>query len=107
MQRRPFRYDIRRPVDFRFQDGSGPTTGTGSTVNISRRGLLFQTDDEVAVGTKIEMTIRMGPGLVETSEDVSLRVEGITVRKEPGKVAVSIKKHRLSPVSRPPFDARF
>ena len=107
MERRPFRYDIRRPVDFRFQDGSGRTTGTGSTVNISRRGLLFQTDDEVAVGTKIEMTIRMGPGLIEASEEVSLRVEGITVRKEPGKVAVSIKKYRLSPVSRLPLDARF
>ena len=107
MRHRPYRYDIRRPVEFRFfRDGSGPLTGTGSTINISRRGLLFQTDKEVEVGTKVEMTIRMGPGPVEASDVVSLHVEGITVRTEPGKVAVSIKKHRLAPVSRLPVDAR-
>ncbi len=101
MLHRPYRYDIRRPVEFRFsREESGASTGTGSTVNISRRGLLFQTKHEVGVGARIALTIHMGPGQVEASQDVSLRVEGITVRAEHGKVAVSIKKHRLSPDSR-------
>ena len=105
MRHRSFRYDIRRPVNFRFsRDGSRPSTGTGSTLNISRRGLLFQTEDKVEVGTKIQMTIHIGPGQIEASQDVTLQVEGITVRTEPGKVAVSIKRHRLSPVSQCPVN---
>ena len=89
-----------------FQPGARPSSGSGSTINISRRGLLFKTEDEVEIGTKVKMTIRMGPGPAADSADVSLHVQGIAVRTEPGKVAVSIKKHRLSPVAPPPLDAR-
>lgn len=88
-----------------MQPGEQPARGSGSTINISRQELLFRTEDEV--GAKVEMTIRMGRGPVEPSADVSLRVGGIAVRTEPGKVAVSIKKHRLAPVAQVPLEARF
>ena len=104
MQNRACRYDIRRPLVFRLQDRSGPITGSGSTENISRRGLLFRTDDAVRVGAKIDMTIQMGPGLSEAADQVSLQVQGITLRSDEGRVTVSIKRYRLSPTSPHPID---
>ncbi|HUG82056.1 MAG TPA: PilZ domain-containing protein [Bryobacterales bacterium] len=104
MQPRPERYEIQRPVEFRVRNGGRPIQGHGRTLNISRGGLCFQTEDIPKVGDKIECVIEMGPGLVDDKESVNLKVHGITLRNSGGLVAVSIKKFRLRPIDSPDAD---
>jgi hypothetical protein len=98
MQPRPFRYDIRRPIEFRARDGTESVHGKGRTLNISRWGILFQTEEQLAVGARVEALVQMGPGQSDADREISLQVQGVTVRSEEGKVAIAIKKHRLQPV---------
>ena len=98
MQPRSERYEIRRPVEFRVGNGAQALQGQGRTLNISRRGLLFQTQETLRVGDKIDCVIQMGPGLSDAKETVNLQVQGITLRNTDGKIAVAIKRYRLRPV---------
>lgn len=94
MQARPKRFSIQRPLEYRLRGLAGRTFGKGRTVNISRRGLLFETEDQVSVGSKIECVVQMGPA-TNDGPDVNLHVQGVTVRIQRGAVAVAIKKYRL------------
>ena len=94
MQARPKRYSIQRPLEYRLRGLGGRTLGKGRTLNISRRGLLFETEDELSVGSKIEVVVQMGP-TSEDGPDVNLHLHGVTVRTQRGAVAVAIKKYRL------------
>lgn len=94
MQARPKRYAIQRPLEYRLRGLAGRALGRGRTVNISRRGLLFETEDELSVGSKIECVVQMGPAM-DDGPSVSLHVHGVTVRTQRGTVAVAIKKYRL------------
>ncbi len=94
MQARPPRFDIQKPVEYRVQAPGGELTGAGRTINISRRGVLFETPDDINVGRKIELLVDMGDA-VGSGSGIRLRLHGITVRAEEGSVAVSIKKYRL------------
>lgn len=96
MQARPKRYTIQRPLEYRLRGLAGRSLGKGRTLNISRRGLLFETEDELTVGSKIECVVQMGPA-TNDGPDVNLHVHGVTVRTHRGQVAVSIKKYRLRP----------
>jgi hypothetical protein len=96
MLARPKRYTIQRPLEYRLRGMAGRSLGKGRTLNISRRGLLFETDEEVSVGSKIECTVQMGPA-TNNGPDVNLLVHGVTVRTQRGLVAVAIKKYRLRP----------
>lgn len=96
MQERAHRFEIRRPVEFRLRPPGARKEGTGQTLNMSKGGILFETDSEIATGRKIELTVHVGDAM--GGPPVTLHVHGITVRHEGGAVAVSIKKHRLRPV---------
>lgn len=97
---RATRYDIQRPVEYRVKmsPGSGPLQGSGRTLNISRKGLLFQAERELGVGKKIDVVIQMGASLGESAAEINLHIQGITVRCEKLRTAVAIKKYRLKPV---------
>jgi hypothetical protein len=101
MHSRPERYRIQRPVEFRARNGGRPLQGTGQTLNISRGGLCFETEQLPEVGDKIECVVQMGSELGDGKESVNLNVQGITLRTSGGKVAVSVKKSRLRPVQPP------
>ena len=73
-------------------------------MNISRKGLLFETQPDVRVGAKIELVVQMG-AVLEEGPDVRLHVQGVTVRSRSGKVAVAIKKYRLYPAKDVPAEA--
>ena len=94
MQERPPRYEIERPVRYRVRTPAGPVEGTGKTVNISRGGLLFEPEQSIGVGAKIDMNVQMGDA-VGGGAPIVLRVHGVTLRSQQGVVAVSIKKYRL------------
>ena len=87
-------YSIRRDVEYRLRGPRGNTSGSGQTVNISRRGVLFETDPDLRIGSRIDLVIDMGT-LLDGNPGVKLHAQGITVRSKNGKVAVAIRKHRL------------
>ncbi len=99
MQERATRFAIRKPVEFRLKSPGVRKEGSGQTVNISTGGVLFETQEEIGPGRKIEMTVAVGDAM--GGPPVTLHVQGITLRSEGGLVAVAVKKHRLRPVEEP------
>jgi hypothetical protein len=96
MQERAHRFEIRRPVEFRLRPPGARKEGIGQTLNISKGGILFETEAEIGTGRKIELTVDVGDAM--GGPPVTLHVQGITVRHVNGTVAVSVKKHRLRPM---------
>lgn len=96
MQERPARYDIHRPLSYRARTADGPVEGQGETINISRRGLLFYSDHEIEPGSKIELVVQMGDPAGD-GQRIQFHVQGVTVRKQEGSIAVYIKRHKLGP----------
>ena len=94
MLERPNRYEIHRPLEYKIRGAAGPVVGAGRTLNISRRGVLFHAEEDLKVGRRIELVVRMGAALGE-GPDVNLIVQGVTVRCMKGNVAVAIKKYKL------------
>ena len=94
MKIRANRYDIRRDVEYRLRGPRGNTWGSGRTLNISRRGVLFETEADMRIESKIDLVIDMGT-LLDGNPSVKLRAQGITVRSKNGKVAVAFRKRRL------------
>ena len=70
--------------------------GAGRTLNISRSGVLFQTDDELPVGRKVDLVVHLGDAL--GGPPVNLNAQGVVLRNQSGSVAVLIKKYRLRPI---------
>ncbi len=96
MQQRLPRYSIERPVEFRLRGQGATHNGEGQTLNISRGGVLFQTQGELPVGRKIELVVHLGDAL--GGPPVTLSVQGVVLRNQSGSVAVLIRKYRLRPV---------
>jgi hypothetical protein len=100
MTERPIRFEIERPVEFRLTDVRGGPRFQGRTTNISSGGVLFRTDQMLAVGRKIEMIVRMSES-PEESLDVDLRLLGRIVRSGPGWAAAQVRKHQILPTGPP------
>ena len=96
MQERAQRFEIRRPVEFRLRPPGARKEGTGQTLNISKGGILFETETEIGTGRKIELTVHVGDAM--GGPPVTLHLQGVTIRQENGTVAALIKKHRLRPI---------
>ncbi len=96
MQDRAHRFEIRRPVEFRLRPPGTRKEGIGQSLNISKGGILFQTESAIASGRKIELTVHVGDAM--GGPPVTLHLQGVTIRQENGAVAALIKKHRLRPV---------
>ncbi len=96
MQQRPPRYSIERPLEFRIRAQGAAQSGAGRTVNISKGGVLFQTEADLPVGRKIELVVHLGDAL--GGPPVILNVQGVVLRNQNGAVAVMTRKYRLKPV---------
>ena len=96
MVERSTRFEIEQPVEFWLADIGDAPRMNGRTVNISSCGVLIQTDQNIAVGRKIEIIVRMAR-LSPESMDVDLRLLAMTVRSGPGFVAAHVKKYQILP----------
>ena len=74
---------------------AGPRLGTGRTVNISRRGMLFEPDTQLLIGNRIEIDVDMGDP-VGGGARINLHVQGVTVRRDDSSIAMAIRRHKLS-----------
>ena len=98
MQSRAGRFPLRCPIEFRFRGPRGLVHGRGVTVNLSQRGILFESSAVVPLGCRMEAIVALGPDAGGPPIS-SLYVQGVAVRCDNGKVAVAVKKHRLRPAN--------
>lgn len=71
-----------------YQRSGSPHWHDGRTVNISRTGILFQTDEELQQNAALEI-------LVDLPTNVKLSCQGSVVRSEPSAFAVRIRHSQL------------
>lgn len=69
-------------------------TGRGKTVNMSSKGLLLKTDQELALGERVEASI-MWPMLLNGRCSLKMNVLGRVVRVENGLAAIEILKYQF------------
>ncbi|MBI1353998.1 MAG: hypothetical protein GC160_06605 [Acidobacteria bacterium] len=92
MVERPTRFEISKPVEYTVRSQGGAVEGAGRTVNISRRGVLFESKHPIALGRRVELIVDMGDDM---GAPTNLHIQGIAVRNQDGTVAVAIKKYKL------------
>jgi hypothetical protein len=89
------RYDLDAAVSFKiFHRNKIEAVGQGRTVNISTRGLLFESTQAVQLERKIELMIAW-PVLLDDAIALKLCVAGETVRRAGKCTAVRIFRHEF------------
>ena len=87
------RYPIRLDVVFKLRRGSRfVQRGTGQTLNLSSRGVLFQSESELPLGARIELCIAW-PVLLNEEAALNLFVTGQKVRGEGAISAIRIIRY--------------
>jgi PilZ domain len=84
---RPTRFEIRTPVHYRIRGERIWREGT--TVNISKSGLLFVAEGQVDVGTRIEMKFSL-PVQTGNGSGAAVSCHGVIVRS-PGYAVLAAK----------------
>jgi hypothetical protein len=93
-RRVPGRFPIEREMRFRMISKRQEVVGSGRTVNMSSKGLLFRTDKTLTSGKRLEMAISW-PAQLDNRCALKLIARGKIVRSEPGLVAVSIEQYEF------------
>ena len=92
------RFPIQRELKFKvISKKNGEEAGTGTTLNISSRGVLFTTDRMLLPGKKLEMAISW-PAQLNNKCGLKLVARGRVVRCEDGKAAVEIQQYEFRTV---------
>ena len=96
------RESIRFPLQLRLsyrRYGSDGACEFGSTVNLSRSGVFFNTTGQLAVDTNLEMTVKW-PVLLKGAIPLDLWLFGRVVRANGNQAAVRIERHQFRQRSR-------
>ena len=88
------RFPIERELRFRMMSKRNEIVGSGRTINMSSKGLLFKTDRTLMAGKRLEMAISW-PAQLDNRCALKLIVRGKIVRAEPGMIAVSIEQYEF------------
>ena len=92
------RFPIQREVKFKvISKKSGEESGSGTTLNISSRGVLFTTDRMLLPGKKLEMAISW-PAQLNNKCGLKLVARGRVVRCEEGRAAIEIQQYEFRTV---------
>lgn len=78
---------------FKVLDRGALEQGAGGLINMTDRAVQFRTNEELTVGSRIEMSIEW-PTPAEVTGTRRLIVHGTVARVENGKVSVNIHKYR-------------
>ena len=91
-QRATRRYPIRLDVEYRLPNEK--RTGSGTTLNVSSGGILFQTEEPLpAVGT-IEISLKW-PFALDGGCALKLVMRGKIVRRDSTGIAVKVRQHEF------------
>jgi hypothetical protein len=85
------RFPLERDVRYKVLNyKSGDELGSGKTINMSSRGVLFTTDRHLALGKKLEVSISW-PAQLNSAVPLKLVASGRVIRSEQGMVAMEIQ----------------
>jgi hypothetical protein len=93
-RRNPGRFPIEREMRFRITNKRHEMVGTGRTINMSSKGLLFSTEQRLLAGKRLEMAISW-PAQLDHKCALKLIARGKVVRAEAGMAAVSIEQYEF------------
>ena len=88
------RFPLQREVRHQGIGGGGSVSGSGETVNVSSRGVLFTTNEELRRGQWVELSISW-PAQLDSQIGLQLVARGPVVRTEVGRVAMAIHQHEF------------
>ena len=75
-------------------------TGIGSTLDLSRGGIRFESDRPLPEGFNVELAISW-PVLLHNVAPMQLKVQGRIVRSEGGRIAIRMSEHEFRTVGVP------
>jgi hypothetical protein len=88
------RFPLRQEVRYKLAHGSVVTVGSGKTVNIGSRGVLFTTEHSLPIGRTVEVSIHW-PALLDGTCPLKVVVSGEVIRSQADRAAVRIKKYEF------------
>jgi hypothetical protein len=99
-RRRASRFPIERELRYKtLNQRSEILSGSGKTLNISSSGVLFTSDHELPVGTRLEVSISWPAQLNERCL-LNLVARGRITRHNKGQVALQIQQYEFRTSSR-------
>jgi c-di-GMP-binding flagellar brake protein YcgR len=100
-RRKSSRFPIERDVRYKTLNQRAETlTGSGKTLNISSSGVLFTSDHDLPVGTRLELSISW-PAQLNDRCLLNLVARGRVTRHSKGQLALQIQQYEFRTQSRP------
>ncbi len=100
-RRRSSRFPIERDVRYKTLNQRTETlAGNGKTLNISSSGVLFTSDHDLPVGTRLELSISW-PAQLNDRVLLNLVARGRVTRHNQGQLALQIQQYEFRTQSRP------
>ena len=100
-RRRSSRFPIEREVRYKtLNQRSEIMAGNGKTLNISSSGVLFTSDHDLPVGTRLEVSISW-PAQLNEKCLLNLVARGRVTRHNKGQLALQIQQYEFRTQSRP------
>ncbi len=100
-RRRSSRFPIERELRYKtLNQRSEILSGSGKTLNISSSGVLFTSDHELPVGTRLEVSISW-PAQLNERVMLNLVARGRITRHNKGQMALQIQQYEFRTQSRP------
>lgn len=100
-RRRSSRFPIERDVRYKTLNQRTETlAGNGKTLNISSSGVLFTSDHDLPVGTRLELSISW-PAQLNDRCLLNLVARGRVTRHNKGQLALQIQQYEFRTQSRP------
>lgn len=104
-RRRSSRFPIEREVRYKtLNQRAEILAGNGKTLNISSSGVLFTSDHELPVGTRLELSISW-PAQLNEKCFLNLVARGRVTRHNKGSLALQIQQYEFRTQSRSPLPA--
>ncbi|HEY1220691.1 MAG: hypothetical protein ABSE42_16430 [Bryobacteraceae bacterium] len=89
------RFPLREGVRYRTLNFKGdPVSGSGNTLNIGSRGILFTTEDLLPVGRSVELSVDW-PAQLNGNCPLKFVAVGRVIRSAPGQAAVRIERYEF------------
>lgn len=100
-RRRSSRFPIERELRYKtLNQRAEILAGSGKTLNISSSGVLFTSDHELPVGTRLEVSISW-PAQLNERVLLNLVARGRITRHHKGQLALQIQQYEFRTQSRP------
>ena len=99
------RFPVRQDVRYRvIQSRNTRITGSGTTLNMGSGGILFTTEERLALGRMIELSVNW-PARLDGTCPLQFVATGRVVRSEANRAAVRIEKYEFKTRSSQAFAA--